>query len=542
MFSCLLAATVAYGVNAHICGKSEEPSRTTAEIRTAGFGAVRADFCWGDVEKKTAPGVFDFSKWDDIVAKTARNGVLVLPATGWGPVDPVANPERWAEYLRRFVSRYRAQMPVIEIWNEENVSGFWKDPNPTNYVQALKTAYRTIKAVDPSVRVSFGGTSGVPLDYIEEAYRNGAKDFFDIMAVHPYSHPYQPEKTLDVRLEKLRELMAKYGDAEKPVWITELGMPTIGSRPNDADSLVERMEQFLGRAKPWRCAYIHCGNIDSTDPIKAYLVKMPRGSTGYTLHPDEAAEKLRTEDYDAVFYGGPYYDPTALDAVLAFVAKGGVMVAHGGPTMKTAWKWNPMRPGLSLLGEKYDEAKDRARLDAAVKAGGRVVLSSRYHDCDNFSDEYHQALYLPRMMGLAFAEGVEAFYIYEFRQPDRKDGDRESYFGIVHDNFAPTPALGSVRTFIAARPEGSVRKKTAWHSANREVFYPQWTCPDGQSGGMLWTTREPFEKELRFTTDRVVFTDYRGYRIWTKPGNGNAYRLRISGEPVYFKGGELCGR
>ena len=134
MFSCLLAATVAYGVNAHICGKSEEPSRTTAEIRTAGFGAVRADFCWGDVEKKTAPGVFDFSKWDDIVAKTARNGVLVLPATGWGPVDPVANPERWAEYLRRFVSRYRAQMPVIEIWNEENVSGFWKDPNPTNYV------------------------------------------------------------------------------------------------------------------------------------------------------------------------------------------------------------------------------------------------------------------------------------------------------------------------------------------------------------------------------------------------------------------------
>ncbi len=37
------------------------------------------------------------------------------------------------------------------------------------------------------------------------------------MNVHPYSHPRQPEGSLDVRLEKTRSLMAKYGDADKPL-------------------------------------------------------------------------------------------------------------------------------------------------------------------------------------------------------------------------------------------------------------------------------------------------------------------------------------
>ena len=31
---------------------------------------------------------------------------------------------------------------------------------------------------------------------------------------------------MDVKIERLRELMAKYGDAKKPIWITEIGWPT----------------------------------------------------------------------------------------------------------------------------------------------------------------------------------------------------------------------------------------------------------------------------------------------------------------------------
>ena len=53
--------------------------------------------------------------------------------------------------------------------------------------------------------------------HLHRVYKAGGAPFFDAMNVHPYGHPRQPEGSLDVRLEKTRCLMAKYGDADKPL-------------------------------------------------------------------------------------------------------------------------------------------------------------------------------------------------------------------------------------------------------------------------------------------------------------------------------------
>ena len=66
---------------------------------------------------------------------------------------------------------------------------------------------------------------------IEELYKLGAGAYFDIMNVHPYCIPDRPEGHLDRQLEDLRALMAKYGDADKPIWITEIGWPTNERKP-----------------------------------------------------------------------------------------------------------------------------------------------------------------------------------------------------------------------------------------------------------------------------------------------------------------------
>ncbi len=132
--------------------------------------------------------------------------------------------------MRTVVTRYGRRLPVLEVWNEENADGFRGVSNPTNYLAVLRRTHETVKRLDPEIRVAFGGTAGVPLEFIEEVYRLGGAKWFDIMNVHPYSHPERPEGAMDAQIEKLRALMERYGDTQKPIWITEVGWPTHHTR------------------------------------------------------------------------------------------------------------------------------------------------------------------------------------------------------------------------------------------------------------------------------------------------------------------------
>ena len=103
--------------------------------------------------------------------------------------------------------------------------------------------------------VYLGGTAGVPMDFIEAIYRNGGGAFFDAMNVHPYNHPYAPEGDLDKKLENLRALMAKYGDAEKPIVITEHGWPTHDASVKGAAIIRAGLAIARPAQKTWRVIY-----------------------------------------------------------------------------------------------------------------------------------------------------------------------------------------------------------------------------------------------------------------------------------------------
>ena len=168
---------------------------------------------------------------------------------------------------------------------------------------------------------------------------------------------------------------------------------------------------------------------------------------------------------------------------------------------------------------------------------GAVIVSGLLGDQGTSSEE-RQAKMMARALGIAFAEGVENFFWYEFRQPDLNLHDPESYFGIVHDNFAPKPAYGAYMTFIGARPAGSVQSATTWRSLDGGTYYPQWTHPDGRKAGMIWTTHGACERKLTFDNVEMEFLDVSGARV-RPPRTGNVYSLAVSGSPIYFLGGEL---
>ena len=162
-------------------------------------------------------------------------------------------------------------------------------------------------------------------------------------------------------------------------------------------------------------------------------------------------------------------------------------------------------------------------------------------DESKFADsEENQARFLARAMAIAFAEGVEQYFWYEFRAPEKVPNSSEDHFGLTHQNFTPKPAWGAYRNFILARPAGSVQTPGPWHNEVRRFFFPQWTRPDGTKAGILWTTGQPEKRPLRFDGEKILFRDYKGRLLAPARMADGEYIIPLSGDPIYFEGGALA--
>lgn len=148
-----------------------------------------------------------------------------------------------------------------------------------------------------------------------------------------------------------------------------------------------------------------------------------------------------------------------------------------------------------------------------------------------------QARYLVRSMAIAFAKGVEQYFWYEFRSPEKDPFYTEHHFGLTHRNFTPKPAYGAYRNFILTRPAGSVQASGPWHDGKREFFFPQWTRPDGRKSGVLWTTGAAGKRTLRFGGDNIRFRSWTGLERKPVRTAEGEYIVPISGDPVFFEGG-----
>lgn len=183
------------------------------------------------------------------------------------------------------------------------------------------------------------------------------------------------------------------------------------------------------------------------------------------------------------------------------------------------------------------------RLDGGK--GGCVIVSGTKPNHGSVGED-GQARYLARSMAIAFAEGVEQYFWYEFRSPEKDPFFGEHHFGLTHSNFTPKPAWGAYLNFTLARPAGSVQTPGPWHDEKRDFFFPQWTRPDGVKAGALWTTGPAQKRALRFASSggrpaEVTFRDRSGRLrkpVSMAPGG---YLVPVSGDLIYYEGGELVG-
>jgi hypothetical protein len=130
------------------------------------------------------------------------------------------------------------KLPITDwqTWNEVNSPSFWlPKPNPKAYKRLLAATNRGLAAGDPSARVMLAGLfrsprvkNGIFLDkYLPALYKAKGKPLFDSVAIHPYAPT--PRRALTAVLEA-REIMRRFKDKRKPIWLTEVGWATGGKR------------------------------------------------------------------------------------------------------------------------------------------------------------------------------------------------------------------------------------------------------------------------------------------------------------------------
>ncbi len=158
-----------------------------------------------------------------------------------GP-DKSINPSNpWARFVYQAVSRYRpggvagTQVRFWEIWNEPDLCAFWSG-TPQDYARLLKVAYLAARHADPEAYIIWGGLAHFEngqwlYDMLEALFADPMAQefdgFFDAAGSHHYSLSYLGYQYT----AKVRAALARYGAEDKPIWITESGVPVCDDYP-----------------------------------------------------------------------------------------------------------------------------------------------------------------------------------------------------------------------------------------------------------------------------------------------------------------------
>lgn len=230
--------------------KPEQFQNVARMLRMLGIGWVRERFSWGGTEpEKEKP---DWRQYDANADAYGAQGVRVYQvfhdSPGWThPNAKTPNPDDLRDayrFARRVGMHYKGKVSAWEIWNEPDIA-FWPDLSDS-YAGLLKAAYLGLKASDPEVPVLMGSFCRGLSEFDSGVLEAGAADYFDIFNWHCYSPPAAYAGILD----KYLELLKTRGCEQRPVWLTECGIPLRATEPDGELSAADerRQAEFLPRS------------------------------------------------------------------------------------------------------------------------------------------------------------------------------------------------------------------------------------------------------------------------------------------------------
>lgn len=193
--------------------------------RDAGFGFVRVDLLWRDVERN---GRFRFAAYDRLLSALESRGMGALWILDYGHPqhggDPPRRPDDVAAFARfagATAAHFRGRNVRFEIWNEPDTERFWPPkPRASEYAALLREAAAAIHEADPAAQVASGGLARIDVAFLEQTIDAGGSGE-DAVGVHPYRKA-GPEG-LAAELPLLRQFLAQKAGKDVAIWDTEWG-------------------------------------------------------------------------------------------------------------------------------------------------------------------------------------------------------------------------------------------------------------------------------------------------------------------------------
>ncbi len=258
-----LANVNPFGINTFLQQEvePEKRARQLEMIADAGFYWIRQEFPWEDIEihgrsdfedRRWEPYRSAWEKYDNIVDLAEQYGLQIQARLSnppeWsraegneaGPFAPPDDLQDFVNYAVTVAERYKGRIHTYQVWNEPNIYPEWgnRPVDAAGYTELLCRTYDALKAVDPEIIVISGalaptaaidGLNMTDLIFLQQMYDAGVKGCFDVLAVNGYglrSGPtdrrMRPMRINYGRNQYIRDIMVVNGDAETPIWISEM--------------------------------------------------------------------------------------------------------------------------------------------------------------------------------------------------------------------------------------------------------------------------------------------------------------------------------
>jgi len=199
---------------------------------------------WNRVEREK--GKYDWKWLDESVDGLISRGIQPFFNVGYGnkfytddemgyhPMNSEEALKAWKLFVTALAKRYKGKVQHYEIWNEPNLTGFWKPgkTDPKKYVQLVRETAPLIRKNCPGAVIVGGVVSRLPYIFIKSLFEEGLGKEIDIFSFHPYNTI--PE-TYNDRIVAVTRLAKQYNPSIR-IWQGENGFP---SEPNSTGFIGE---------------------------------------------------------------------------------------------------------------------------------------------------------------------------------------------------------------------------------------------------------------------------------------------------------------
>jgi hypothetical protein len=293
-----------YGLSMFLWGQSPTTDRDLKIASGLNFHWQKTLFQWKTIEG-AAKGVYDWTEADRVVKASAANGVKIIARVDfqpdWARKDrahngPPDNYKDYADFISVFANRYKpgsaiGTVDAIEVWNEVNLNREWgmqpiNQQQAADYVRFLTLAYQAAHAADPSIIIITAGLSPTGVrtseaeddaQYMQWMFDAGLKGGvnYDVLGAHGNTQAPVVDAVADPpslpafgdasfyfrRIEQLRDVQVKNGDANRQIWLLEFGWTAdkvhgnyswfAVSEDQKANNIVQAFQYAKQHWSPW---------------------------------------------------------------------------------------------------------------------------------------------------------------------------------------------------------------------------------------------------------------------------------------------------